>query len=516
MNQAEILEKIGWKNYNINKISMSASAAEAEQENHLQSNTLIKTILNFCEFFCGIDEKIYAKLKNNDHYENWDLESDFFKSWVIKRIYEQKEKPPTQSAVADAINTIRGLISYNNSIPKKEISLRVGGDYKELFIDLCNDSWEAIKINAEGWGVVSCPRTPFRRYKAMRPLPEPQRGGNIELLRKYVSCEGDDFVLFVFWLIGAFSPVSPYPLMILQGTQGAGKSTHSKIARSLVDPNVGVIRSTPKNEQDLMISANSSWVMAYDNLSGIPTWLSDSLCRLSTGGGLSTRKLYSNDEETIFTATRPIILNGIDDIATRGDLADRSLIIHLQSISEQKRKSEKEYWEEFKNDHALIFGAICDILSSCIRNLPNVYLDKLPRMADFAKWATAGEQQAGFESGAFMNAYNRNRSEAIEITLQNDIFISSLIKFMLERSEWIGSPEKLLNQELGSYATEMDRRSKSFPKINTLKNKLQRYKPQLEEVGIIFQHSKKRSGVEYIFRNKEFKIPSQPSQPSQA
>jgi hypothetical protein len=49
--------------------------------------------------------------------------------------------------------------------------------------------------------------------------------------------------------------------------------------------------------------------VALDNLSDIKPWLSDCLCRLSTGGGFSTRTLFENDEETIFNATRPVILN---------------------------------------------------------------------------------------------------------------------------------------------------------------------------------------------------------------
>ena len=75
-----------------------------------------------------------------------------------------------------------------------------------------------------------------------------------------------------------------------------------------------------------MIAARNSWVLAFDNVSSVPDWLSDAFCRLSTGGGLATRMLYTDDDEILFDAQRPVLLTGIEEVATRGDLLDRSLM----------------------------------------------------------------------------------------------------------------------------------------------------------------------------------------------
>ena len=124
------------------------------------------------------------------------------------------------------------------------------------------------------------------------------------------------------WLIQALRPQGPYPVLILQGEQGSAKTTIERMLRALVDPSTAPLRTTPRNEHDLYIAATNTWVLAFDNISNLQPWLSDALCRLSTGGGFTTRTLYENREQELFDAMRPVILNGISDVATRPDLFD--------------------------------------------------------------------------------------------------------------------------------------------------------------------------------------------------
>jgi hypothetical protein len=163
-------------------------------------------------------------------------------------------------------------------------------------------------LDAGGWRVVDNPPVRFRRACAMLSLPTPTPGGNIEFLRDYLNVGPDDRPLVVAWLLAAMRPVGPYPVLCLHGEQGSAKSTTARVLRELVDPNAAPLRSEPREPRDLMIAANNGWVVALDNLSHVASWLSDALCRLSTGGGFSTRELYSDDDEMIFNATRPMIL----------------------------------------------------------------------------------------------------------------------------------------------------------------------------------------------------------------
>jgi len=83
------------------------------------------------------------------------------------------------------------------------------------------------------------------------------------------------------------------------------------------------VRSLSREERELMIAANNGYLLAFDNLSGLPVWLSDALCRLASGGSFAVRQLYTDDEEVLFEAARPILLNGIEEVISRPDLGDR-------------------------------------------------------------------------------------------------------------------------------------------------------------------------------------------------
>src|SRR5262249_54107928 len=147
----------------------------------------------------------------------------------------------------------------------------------------------------------------------------------------------------------------------------------------------------PRDERDLMIAAKNAWLMCFDNLSHLPTWISDALARLATGGGYATRELYSDAEEVIIDVQRPTILNGIEDIVTRADLLDRTLILELPTIDEKRRRPEQEFWSAFESTRPFLLGALLDAVSMALRRLPNVKCEQLPRLADFALWATAAE-----------------------------------------------------------------------------------------------------------------------------
>src|SRR5204863_1389024 len=157
----------------------------------------------------------------------------------------------------------------------------------------------------------------------------------------------NDFVLIVAWLLAALPAGGPYPLLAISGEQGSAKTVLSKLLKALIDPNAAPVRSLSREERELMIAANNGYLLAFDNLSGLPHWLSDALCRLASGGSFAVRRLYTDDEEVLFQAARPIVLNSIDDIIARADLADRAIFLSLGPIGKVQRRSEAELWREF-------------------------------------------------------------------------------------------------------------------------------------------------------------------------
>jgi hypothetical protein len=226
-------------------------------------------------------------------------------------------------------------------------------------------------------------------------------------------------VLVAAWLLGALRAGGPYPVLAIAGEQGSAKTVLSKLLRALIDPSVAPVRALPRNERELFIAASNGHVLAFDNLSGLPPWLSDTLCRLTSGGAFSTRRLFTHQDEILFAAARPVILNGIEDVITRPDLADRAILLMLAPIAERQRRPEHALWREFELARPYIFGALLDAAAQGLRMLQRVCLQRLPRMADFALWATACES-AFRPAGTLETAYSNNRRDAIENMVDAD------------------------------------------------------------------------------------------------
>lgn len=297
------------------------------------------------------------------------------------------------------------------------------------------------------------------------------------------------------WLVAAFRSEGPYPVLILQGEQGTAKSTAQRILRAIVDPSTTPLRTTPREMRDLMIAANNGWVVSFDNLSGLPIWLSDGLCRLATGGGFATRELYSDAEEILFDATRPTCLNGITGVATRPDLLDRSLIVELPVIPEEMRRPESDLWDEFAREHPTILGALLDAVSGALAKADSVELPRLPRMADFAIWTTAAEEALGWEAGTFMAAYDESREETVAEALEGDLVAGAVLSFMSDRKEWIGKSAELL-EELGDEVDVMVEASKAWPKTPShLSARLKRLAPALRAQGIGYEVWREAGGA---------------------
>jgi DNA polymerase I-like protein with 3'-5' exonuclease and polymerase domains len=435
------------------------------------------------DLFHSPDNEAYAAVPVENHRETHPVRSKALKLWLQRRFYDQFRKPPGAQALQEALGVIEAKARFNGE--EHEVHVRVAEHQGAIYIDLANNDWEAVEITDEGCRVVSDPPVRFQRRKGMLELPHPVKGGKVDALRRFVNLKDDkDWVLLMAWLVQAFCPTGPYPVLIIQGEQGSAKSTLARMLRAIVDSSTTPVRTSPRNEHDLVIAASNSWVVAFDNLSGLPPWLSDALCRLSTGGGFGTRTLYENDEETLFDATRPVILNGITDVATRADLLDRAIILVLPTIPEEERRPESELWEEFEEALPEILGGLFDAVSAALRELPNVDLASLPRMADFAKWATAAESALGMELGEFMEAYTGSRQEINERALEADPVALAVMKLMVNKDEWVGTAMELL-KELGKHVEDDVRKYKTWPKQpQHLSRHLKRLAPVLRTESI--------------------------------
>src|SRR5262249_33680669 len=301
-----------------------------------------------------------------------------------------------------------------------------------------------IEISAAGWSIVAEPPVLFRRKSGMLPLPVPATGGSVELLRPFLNIStDDDFVLLVSFVLVALTPRAPYPVLAIAGSHGGAKSTLVELLRLLVDPSTTLLRTLPREDRELFIQARNGHMLAFDNLSSLPPWTSDALCRIADGAGFAVRSLFTDDDEVLFGGARPIVLSGIEDFVTRPDLADRTVAITLEEVGEEQRRRKGALLREFEEAQPLILGALLNALAGGLRRVPDIRLAKLPRLADFATWATACEA-ACFHDGAFMAAFTRNREEAIRTVLEADVVATAVLQFMDIRESWEGTATELL------------------------------------------------------------------------
>jgi hypothetical protein len=167
------------------------------------------------------------------------------------------------------------------------------------------------------------------------------------------------------------------------------------------------------------------------------------LCRLATGGSFAVRRLYTDDEEVLFEASRPILLNGIEDVISRADLGDRAIVLTSTPIADADRRPEADLWRQFEIARPGTLGALLDGMVHGLRANNQVDLEHLPRMAHFALWAAACET-AFWPGGTFARAYAANRRAAIESMIEADPLGTCVRTIVGERSSWTGSASDLL------------------------------------------------------------------------
>ena len=450
------------------------------------------------DLFRTPDGTSYADLDVDGHRETWPVRSRGFDRWIARRYYEEEQGAPSSIALRSTLKVLEARAQYD--APQRAVYVRVAGQDDRLYLDLCDENWRAVEINAVEWRVIHSPPVRFRRAAGMQPLPMPVSGGSIEVLRSLLNVKSDgDFVLVVAWALAALRNRGPYPLLVLSGEQGSAKSTFSAVLRSLIDPNSAPLRALPREERDLFLAANNGHVLAFDNVSGLPPWASDALCRVASGGAFSARQLYSDDNEVLFEVQKPMILNGIDDFITKADLADRAVFLTLEPITETKRRPEAELKAALEAERPRILGALLDGVVRGLNQFPHTKLEQLPRMADFAQWSTACET-AFWTDGTFKSAYRTNRDEAVDNVIDADPVASTIRTMMATASTWEGTAANLLVALL-RVSGERDPKSKSWPQTpRALSSRLRRAVTSLRKIGIEVTFSREGHGRQRIVR----------------
>jgi len=446
----------------------------------------------------------FASLFVKDHWQTYRLKSSGFKELLSALCFRGAGFLPRQNNLADALNTLAGKAVHLG--PEEQVHTRLAEHDGAVYLDLGSDSWEVVRITADGWQVVSQAPIKFVRSPDMLALPRPVDGGNIDILGPILNLKDDNLVLVVAWLVGAMQPNGPFSVLVLEGTHGSAKSTAARLLLLLIDPRRAQLRGAPRNAHELAISAANSWCLGFDNVSEVKPWLSDALCRLSTGSGFSTRAYYTDDEEKIFEGIRPVMLNGIATGIDREDLRDRCIFLSLPPIENGRRMTAAEVSARFSEIQPYVLGCLLDAVACALRRSAEIKLDSLPRMADFVTWVSAAEPALGWPEGSFRDAYSRNRDESNAMVLETSQLYGPILRIVGE-GPWEGTATQLFDRVWYAGPTYGDSTKQLPGSVKELSQALRRLAPNLRQEGIDVEFVRSPgSGSKRVIRIKRLAI----------
>ena len=469
-------EHFGWKRAKVKELLKKLIRKEKQPSLLQQSAEVIHEMID--SFFADEQNNIYAILKDKRYFP---IRSTEFKRLAYDKVIKTLQTTVSPQTVRDALANIEAIA--HSKAEKRELFVRVGEYNGDLYYSL--GDFKAVRISKGEWEIVNEPPI-FRHFPHQKTQIMPDENATIDdimSLFDFINLpESDDRILLLTYLITAYLPNIPHPILLLYGGQGSGKSTLQRLLLELVDPS-GADLLTLKGFDDLHTSIIQHHFLPFDNLNYVSQQISDEFCRISTGGGFSKRKLYTDSEEVFFSYKRVLCLNGINIVATSPNLLDRAIILKLNRIPLNQRKTENELKEAIERAKSKILGAIFTILANIWQQVSKPPYP-LPRMADFSVYAYHISELLGFGGLQFLKAYTENqRTGTLEI-VEAEPVANLLIKLIDERGGFSGTAEQLLNQ-LKELANAEGLSEKDLPKNGTwLKRKLNQLKTSLEELSI--------------------------------
>jgi hypothetical protein len=436
-----------------------------------------------------------ASISLNGHRENLPIHGKRFADWLRGLLWQSRQVSLKRESLSQAVATLAARASFEGTA--YALSNRVAVLGNDFWYDLTQDDWAAVRVTANGWTIDKQPPILFRRESHQAPQVTPVSGGNLEaLLTPYFNVSDQKSrLLLVVWTVAGLIPEIPLPILALHGDHGSAKTSLMKLERRIIDPSrLGVLSMPSGKELVQMLSHHRG--SFFDNLSSLSKGISDTLCRAVTGEGTSKRELYTNDEDVIYSYRRCVALNGVNNVAEAADLMDRCLMVRLDRIPPENRKSEDEIWMKFEADLPQILGAALDVVSCALRIIPDVKLAYLPRMADFARWGYAITQALGHDPKDFLEAYLANAQDRNTEVLSTNPVAVSVMEMLKSTPQWRGTATQLLKQlQLTAGVLGIPTYGEDWPRsASYLKRRLNDIKPNLEDDGIkvTFTHGAQR------------------------
>lgn len=423
-------------------------------------------------------------------------------STEFKHFLRREARTSANGAIisADSLNQLVNQFDADAHVIGKSVSLenRIAKDREDFVYDMSNETGTVIRINKHGWQLDKSNPVLFKRETHQLPQVVPVKGGSLKNFLNLFSLTVEQKILLAVWLVYMLVPSVPKPILYVQAEKGSGKSDLTRSLRSIIDPSSLPSLKEPNNEDRLMNQLYHHYLPLFDNINFMPKWFIRACCTAATGESEERRKLFTDDDVFILTYIRPIIINAINRLAIDyPDFQDRTLLLKLSRIPEDKRMEHSVLVDKVNELKPEVFGAILDALSKAMAIKPTIKLAKLPRMADFALWGCAIAEALGYTKEEFLDAYYNNMEEANEETIFDHVVAHSIYEFMKNQPYWSGTASKFL-EELKEVAIDsnIDIKDRLFPKSpSALSKRLNEIKSNLEDVGILVELPKQSAGI---------------------
>jgi hypothetical protein len=462
----------------------------------------------------------YAAIRVNEHIETVSMRtkaSSQMKSWISYTLYNTMNLIPKDESLNSVVNILRARATYEGQV--KKLYLRSGSydndngnssgndsnsnknKNNEIFYDLTNQNWEYVKITSEGWSIEKSVDTPiFRRYKNQLAQVYPSKQYDIDIFDQFMKLlnirDANSKLLLKIYIILLIYNKIQKPILAPYGEQGSAKSTLHEYIKQVIDPSAAITLAFPRDINELVLKLDQNYIAYFDNISKIPEWISDQLCRAVTGSGFSKRQLYTDEDAIICSFKRALGFNGINLAATKADLLDRCLIILLERIREDKRKplenivNIKGLNQELEKIKQQLLGYIFDILVEMLKVINTSGIEKpkeLPRMADFAIHGEIVARCLGYDKDVFLNAFNDNIKLQADELLESNPLAMTIFQFIeWEPAHKFSNTATVLLSKLNFMAKELGIETDKFwPKgPGALSRRLNLIRTALRRIGV--------------------------------
>lgn len=478
----------------------------SKNEDQSTASIAVELASEGCELFHDSRGRAFISIRiTHAGIANLRLDSEEANNFIRRKYYNQFKKPLHSAPLTQAIDTLKAQAFYEGN--RHHVAVRMGRHGDEIYVDLGREDHLLIRITPSGWNTTFDAPIKFWRPAGFGELPVPTRGGDLNGISELLQLSAQNWLLVLSFILSALRPGGPFFCLLVDGEQGSGKSILCTIIKRIIDPAVVERLPLPNSDEQLFIQANGNHLLVFDNVSGIRSEVSDALCRLSTGGGIAKRKLYTDDDIHLLHLCCAFVINGIGEYANRPDLIERAILVSLPSMAEGSRRTERMILNEVSSLLSGWLGKLYDVIATALANEGTVEDPKNIRMADAAAWLKAAEPATGVVEGSLIAAIEQSQfNSVVDRILENTLVVT--LEAVIANGAFSGRVSDLF-ERLKDINERPDR---TFPRTPAhLSNQLQRLRPAMAKVGIFARLERKSRDGRWVTVWRKGQDPSKPA-----